>query len=746
MAGDIDLSAPDLRIDPTDNRIDVGAKFALQRMLKVPDTAVDAARLIRGINGETLAGIFGDDLAAAVKVAQAHGTQRWLLVPKGEDAALVMDAAAPLDAPPTIIFRGDTPDIRKKPARLDPALQKASQTFELFQRGELGLCATGPSAVPVSNLFPPEFCHLPSRDMVVLVTEEETRGGLSSPPVSGAAVRVVGPGPSVEFTLASTDESGQAQFEKLALGSYQVGVDKQGFEPASAEVVLTSSDERAALFGDASGSSGTASGPSGTAKVVPIQLASTIPAIEAFIVLDRSRTPIPTFVGPTKKIKWADVQFQWKLMGQFSETKLFLTVRHKKTGQQVFRSKIRDKNDTPSRPLAPVDNEFATGLPATPVGVLECELQMTDLKGNSVDKKKLQITLENSLVICDGRGVPLFGRQRFLPGERVRFKVAVEPDAKTLKDIQWTIPGRAIADYDIQWSLSTTPPSGPQVTTHASVSGLTAAQLKSDTVDVIWTEGLSKGEVKVKADFGSGSTEVKLPLTVPAPDMVDYTSTTTEILVGNFSSSLANVAANCRGKTDICMALIGETAAPLPGAQRAGIVYSATVRTGGEVSGHLGYIQLVKTTITAKSPGGSITSFNSGDFVLDDQLQKASGVNHPDNFFYPSTAGALTEIFPNRAASISREDSPSINLNKLNEVDRSDEFRTYLMFRSKKPGSVPIALGRLEWHWHGIATRIGKTEWKLLPTSSRSKDPTGVKITGVARADRLPTWTKSITN
>jgi hypothetical protein len=62
-------------------------------MLKVPDTAVDAVRLIRGINGKTLAGIFGDDLSAAVKVAQAHGTQRWLLVPKGEDAALVMDAA-----------------------------------------------------------------------------------------------------------------------------------------------------------------------------------------------------------------------------------------------------------------------------------------------------------------------------------------------------------------------------------------------------------------------------------------------------------------------------------------------------------------------------------------------------------------------------------------------------------------------------------------------------------------------------
>ena len=72
-----DLSAPDLQIDPRDKRIDVGAKFALQRMLKVPETAVDAARLIRGINGGTLAGILGDDLAAAVKVAQAERLPEW---------------------------------------------------------------------------------------------------------------------------------------------------------------------------------------------------------------------------------------------------------------------------------------------------------------------------------------------------------------------------------------------------------------------------------------------------------------------------------------------------------------------------------------------------------------------------------------------------------------------------------------------------------------------------------------------
>ncbi len=158
---EIDPSAPDLQIDPGDPRIDVGAKFALQRMIKNPDTAVDAARLIRGINGGTLAGIYGDDLGAAVKVAHAHGTERWLLVPKGEDAALVLDADAPLDAPPTVIFRGDTPDIRSDHPRIDAALQKASQTFAPFQQGKLGPCESSPSAIPVSNLVPPSFCYLP---------------------------------------------------------------------------------------------------------------------------------------------------------------------------------------------------------------------------------------------------------------------------------------------------------------------------------------------------------------------------------------------------------------------------------------------------------------------------------------------------------------------------------------------------------------------------------------------------------
>ncbi len=288
MAEDIDPSAPDLRIDPTDKRIDVGAKFALQRMLKVPDTAVDAARLIRGINGKTLAGILGDDLAAAVKVAQAHGTQRWLLVPKGEDAALVMDAAAPLDAPPTIIFRGDTPDIRNKPARLDPALQKASRTFDLWQRRQIGPCAARASAVPVANLVPAAFCHLPVQDLLVIVTE----AGASVLP--GARVEVEGPSPSTEVKSQLTDAAGKAGFADLAAGSYQVRASKDRFRNASTQILLPNGSQPAAFgfAGDIGAPS--ASAQTAGANTVALQLSPQVTQLILIEHPDQNNAPALT--------------------------------------------------------------------------------------------------------------------------------------------------------------------------------------------------------------------------------------------------------------------------------------------------------------------------------------------------------------------------------------------------------------------------------------------------------------------
>jgi hypothetical protein len=169
-----DASTSD-RIDPKDVRIDVRAKFALQRMRdKRPGMREDALRLIRGVNSGRLAGIYGDDLAIAVKVARAHGKERWQIIPKGEDAALALDPAQPLVASPTIIFRGDTPDISKHPARIDAALQKASQSYQLWVARELAECGSvpggittlaafgaPPTSISVNNVFPRYYCHIP---------------------------------------------------------------------------------------------------------------------------------------------------------------------------------------------------------------------------------------------------------------------------------------------------------------------------------------------------------------------------------------------------------------------------------------------------------------------------------------------------------------------------------------------------------------------------------------------------------
>lgn len=233
----INPSAPDLQINPADVRIDVGAKFALQRMIKDPGMAQDAARIIRGINGGTLAGVYGDDLYAAVKVAHAHGMERWQLVPKGEDAAFVLDAAAPLQGLPTIIFRGDTPDIRQTPRRIDPALQKASRTFELLQKGKLAPCDVTGTTVPVPNLVPATFGQVAAQDLTVMVTAKGSDPMHPGAPIFGAQVDIQGPLPSTERMNAVTDPTGTAILRGLPSGSYEITVKKEKFKDASRRII-----------------------------------------------------------------------------------------------------------------------------------------------------------------------------------------------------------------------------------------------------------------------------------------------------------------------------------------------------------------------------------------------------------------------------------------------------------------------------------------------------------------------------
>jgi hypothetical protein len=147
------------RIDPADPRIDGTTGPALQRMLDAPETAQAARRLVGGVQNGTVAGILGDDSDAASLLAGALGTQPSQIIPSGQDAALVLDAASPFQSPPMILLRSG---VRDDPVRLGSALEDVGRTLEFFQRGELAQCDSAASAIAVPNLVPSSFCRMPA--------------------------------------------------------------------------------------------------------------------------------------------------------------------------------------------------------------------------------------------------------------------------------------------------------------------------------------------------------------------------------------------------------------------------------------------------------------------------------------------------------------------------------------------------------------------------------------------------------
>lgn len=92
--------------DVIDSRIDVAAQKALIMMRGNPATATAAAAMLAGVKGGRLAGVYGDDLLAAARLAERFETFRWMLLPTGRLAAFIRERD-PL-RPPAIIFRAHT--------------------------------------------------------------------------------------------------------------------------------------------------------------------------------------------------------------------------------------------------------------------------------------------------------------------------------------------------------------------------------------------------------------------------------------------------------------------------------------------------------------------------------------------------------------------------------------------------------------------------------------------------------------
>jgi len=147
------------RKDLIDPRIDFYAQEALYRMFKGnPSARVEAAQMFAAIKTGQLTGIYIVNQGVPAMRAQRMKLGWWQVIPKGEEAILLLDPASPMAGPPLIAFRHS---VKSDPSRLDPALRKAWGTFQLLRTRQLTPCEAAPAGVSVSNLVPMSLCRAP---------------------------------------------------------------------------------------------------------------------------------------------------------------------------------------------------------------------------------------------------------------------------------------------------------------------------------------------------------------------------------------------------------------------------------------------------------------------------------------------------------------------------------------------------------------------------------------------------------
>ena len=145
--------------DVIDERIDVHAQYALQRMFKGdPSARADATQMLTAVKAGQLKGIYKEDQRVPAMLAKRWNTEWWQLIPEGEDAALIFEPVDPMIAPPIIVFRDQ---VRSIPYRIDPALRKAWASYSLMKMCKPTMPPyTTPPILPISHITPHITPHI----------------------------------------------------------------------------------------------------------------------------------------------------------------------------------------------------------------------------------------------------------------------------------------------------------------------------------------------------------------------------------------------------------------------------------------------------------------------------------------------------------------------------------------------------------------------------------------------------------
>ena len=133
-----------------DSRISIPAQHSLVRLSKSPATSADAVGMLEEIKGGRLEGIFCVNWKTPAQRALRIGQSWWTVIPKSEDAVVMLDPDNPLNGPPLIAFRRELdPDcgllkgekrFAASPSRIDAALLKAWVSYQLLRTRKFVQC------------------------------------------------------------------------------------------------------------------------------------------------------------------------------------------------------------------------------------------------------------------------------------------------------------------------------------------------------------------------------------------------------------------------------------------------------------------------------------------------------------------------------------------------------------------------------------------------------------------------------
>jgi hypothetical protein len=339
-------------------------------------------------------------------------------------------------------------------------------------------------------------------------------------------------------------------------------------------------------------------------------------------------------------------------------------------------------------------------LPASaPIGYLPGD----DASPNDQDARTMAMnTVCPDLVILRDNN-PITGTtQNAIVGERINLSVLAGTDEP--EDVQWTIGGNRIANFEVNG----TGPTGPSSATVTALTNLT-----DPSVSYYWTSVGQQIEVSVTATvFGTQKTK-SARFNVGGPN----TTGPTVALETNGHLNISNLG-DCSGSAPAPAMVFGSITGPNPGtctySGDAGIRFTPPGANGP--SGNYFFVQLITAeNVTYSHNLGTTTCTGSvaGGLDRDYPYQRRTGQSVSDAPFTPLPSTYLV-------------------------VSRTFGATTYMMWQSKTRNSIPVPIGSVAWGFSGSTTqrRANSNIWTA-PTGSGSAQA----FVPASGPNSYPVWT-----